>query len=142
MFVKQSGIDGIHVPFRGAAQTIPAMLAGDVNFAIDNLASYVAVIQSGKMRALAVTSAQRWPTLPDIPTMGEAFVLPAVTPRPIVDRVSATQRQIAGEQVIQERFLVAGARVLSSTPEGAIAFAAKERTMWKDVVAASGAKVD
>jgi tripartite-type tricarboxylate transporter receptor subunit TctC len=106
------------------------------------------------MRALAVTSAQRWPTLPDIPTMGEAgikdfvvtswaaFVLPAVTPRPIVDRVSATQRQIAGEQVIQERFLVAGARVLSSTPEGAIAFAAKERTMWKDVVAASGAKVD
>jgi tripartite-type tricarboxylate transporter receptor subunit TctC len=106
------------------------------------------------MRALAVTSAQRWPTLPDIPTMGEAgikdfvvtswaaFVLPAATPRPIVDRISATQRQIAGEQVIQERFLVAGARVLSSTPEGAIAFAAKERTMWKDVVAASGAKVD
>ena len=137
MFVKQSGIDGIHVPFRGAAQTIPAMLAGDVNFAIDNLASYVAVIQSGKMRALAVTSAQRWPTLPDIPTMGEAgikdfvvtswaaFVLPAATPRPIVDRVSATQRQIAGEQVIQERFLVAGARVLSTTPEGAIAFAAR-----------------
>jgi tripartite-type tricarboxylate transporter receptor subunit TctC len=130
------------------------MLAGDVNFAIDNLASYVPVIQSGKMRALAVTSAQRWPTLPDIPTMGEAgikdfvvtswaaFVLPAATPRPIVDRVSATQRQIAGEQVIQERFLVAGARVLSSTPEGAIAFAAKERTMWKGVVAASGAKVD
>jgi tripartite-type tricarboxylate transporter receptor subunit TctC len=154
MFVKQSGIDGIHVPFRGAAQTIPAMLAGDVNFAIDNLASYVPVIQSGKMRALAVTSAQRWPTLPDIPTMGEAgikdfvvtswaaFVLPAATPRPIVDRISATQRQIAGEQVIQERFLVAGARVLSSTPEGAIAFAGKERTMWKDVVAASGAKVD
>ena len=154
MFAKQTGIDGIHVPFRGAAQTIPAMLAGDVNFAIDNLASYVPVIQSGKMRALAVTSAQRWPTLPDVPTMSEAgikdfvvtswaaFVFPAATPRPIVDRFSAAQRQIAGEQAIQERFLVAGARVLSSTPEGAIAFAAKERAMWKDVVAASGAKVD
>src|SRR5690242_5716971 len=154
MFVKRAGIDAVHVPFRGAAQTIPAMLAGDVNFAIDNLASYVPVIQSGKMRALAVTSAQRWPTLPDVPTMGEAgikdfvvtswaaFVFPAATPRPIVDRFSAAQRQIAGEQAIQERFLVAGARVLSSTPEGAIAFAAKERAMWKDVVAASGAKVD
>jgi tripartite-type tricarboxylate transporter receptor subunit TctC len=154
MFVKQTGIDAIHVPFRGAAQTIPAMLAGDVDFAIDNLASYVPVIQSGKMRALAVTSAQRWPTLPDVPTMDEsgikdfvvtswaAFVFPAATPRPIVDRFSAAQRQIAGEQAIQERFLVAGARVLSSTPEGVIAFAAKERTMWKDVVAASGAKVD
>src|SRR5215510_13920527 len=154
MFAKQTGIDAIHVPFRGAAQTIPAMLAGDVNFAIDNLASYVPVIQSGKMRALAVTSAQRWPTLPDVPTMSEAgikdfvvtswaaFVFPAATPRPIIDRFSAAQRQIAGEQAIQERFLVAGARALSSTPEGAIAFAAKERTMWKDVVAASGAKVD
>jgi len=154
MFTKRTGIDSVHVPFRGAAQTIPAMLAGDVTFAIDNLASYVPVIQSGKMRALAVTSAQRWPTLPDVPTMAEAgisdfvvtswaaYVLPAATPRPIIDKISAAQRQIAGEKDVQDRFLVAGARVLSSTPEGAIAFAAKERAMWKDVVAASGAKVD
>src|SRR5215468_10451884 len=154
MFVKQTGIDAIHVPFRGAAQTIPAMLAGDVNFAIDNLASYVPVIQSGKMRALAVTSAKRWPTLSDIPTMDEAgikdfvitswaaFVVPSGTPRPIIDKLSAAQRRIAAEQSVQERFPTAGARVLSSTPEGAIAFAAKERAMWKDVVAASGAKVD
>jgi tripartite-type tricarboxylate transporter receptor subunit TctC len=154
MFTKRTGIDAVHVPFRGAAQTIPAMLAGDVTFAIDNLASYVPVIQSGKMRALAVTSAQRWPTLPDVPTMAEAgisdfvvtswaaYVLPAATPRPIIDKISAAQRQIAGEKDVQDRFLVAGARVLSSTPEGAIAFAAKERAMWKDVVAASGAKVD
>jgi tripartite-type tricarboxylate transporter receptor subunit TctC len=154
MFSKRAGIDAIHVPFRGAAQTIPAMLAGDVNFAIDNLASYVPVIQSGKMRALAVTSAQRWPTLPDVPTMGEAgikdfvvtswaaFVVPAATPRPIIDKLSVAQQHIAAEQAVQERFLVAGARVLSSTPEGALAFAAKERAMWKDVVAASGAKMD
>jgi len=154
MFTKRTGIDAVHVPFRGAAQTIPAMLAGDVTFAIDNLASYVPVIQSGKMRALAVTSAQRWPTMPDVPTMGEAgvsdfvvtswaaFVLPAATPRPIIDKLSVAQRQIAAEKSVQERFLIAGARVLSSTPEGAIAFAAKERAIWKDVVAASGAKVD
>jgi tripartite-type tricarboxylate transporter receptor subunit TctC len=154
LFSKRAAIDAVHVPFRGAAQTIPAMLAGDVNFAIDNLASYVPVIQSGKMRALAVTSAQRWPTLPDIPTMDEAgikdfiitswaaFVVPAGTPRPLIDKLSAAQRQIAAEKSVQDRFLVAGARVLSSTPEGALAYAAKERTMWKDVVAASGAKVD
>jgi tripartite-type tricarboxylate transporter receptor subunit TctC len=154
MFTKRTGIDAVHVPFRGAAQTIPAMLAGDVTFAIDNLASYVPVIQSGKMRALAVTSAQRWPTLPDVPTMSEAgvsdfvvtswaaFVLPAATPRPIVDKLSVAQRQIAADKGVQDRFLIAGARVLSSTPEGAIAFAAKERAMWKEVVAASGAKVD
>jgi tripartite-type tricarboxylate transporter receptor subunit TctC len=59
MFASRAGLDAIHVPFRGAAQTIPAMLSGDVTFALDNLASYVPVIQEGRMRALAVTSAER-----------------------------------------------------------------------------------
>jgi tripartite-type tricarboxylate transporter receptor subunit TctC len=154
MFVKHAGLDAVHVPFRGAAQTIPAMLAGDVNFAIDNLASYVPAISSGKMRALAVTSAQRWPTMADVPTMGEsgvkdfvvtswaAFVVPASTPRPIVDKIAGAMKKIAAEEDVQKRFLVGGARVLSSTPEGALAYAAKERALWKDVVAASGAKID
>ncbi|HEY7229629.1 MAG TPA: tripartite tricarboxylate transporter substrate binding protein [Pseudolabrys sp.] len=154
MFVKRTGLDAVHVPFRGAAQTIPAMLAGDVNFAIDNLASYVPAISSGKMRALAMTSAQRWPTMADVPTMGEAgmkdfvvtswaaFVVPAGTPRPIIDKIAIAMKKIAAEEEIQKRFLVGGARVLSSTPEGALAYAAKERALWKDVVAASGAKID
>ena len=154
MFVKHAGLDAVHVPFRGAAQTIPAMLAGDVNFAIDNLASYVPAISSGKMRALAVTSAQRWPTMADVPTMGEAgvkdfivtswaaFVVPVGTPRPIVDKIAGAMKKIAAEEDVQKRFLVGGARVLSSTPEGALAYAAKERALWKDVVAASGAKID
>lgn len=154
MFVKRTGIDAVHVPFRGAAQTIPAMLAGDVNFAIDNLASYVPAISSGKMRALAVTSAQRWPTMPDVPTMEEggmkdfivtswaAFVLPAGTPRAIIDKLASAMKQIAADPEVRKRFLVGGARVLSSTPEEATAYAVKERAIWKDVVAASGAKID
>ena len=100
LFDKRAGLDAVHVPFRGAAQTIPAMLSGAVDFALDNLASYIGLIESGKMRALAVTSAQRWPTLPNVPTMAEAgmkdfvvtswttFVFPAATPRPIVDKLS------------------------------------------------------
>jgi tripartite-type tricarboxylate transporter receptor subunit TctC len=154
LFAKRAGIEAVHVPFRGAAQTIPAMLAGDVNFAIDNLASYVPTIESGKMRALAVTSAERWPAMPDVPTMGEAgvrdfvvtswaaFVFPAGTPRLIIDKVSAAMREIAADQSLQKRFLTAGARCIASTPEEALAYAAKERAMWKDVVALSGAKVD
>jgi tripartite-type tricarboxylate transporter receptor subunit TctC len=154
MFVKRTGLDAVHVPFRGAAQTIPAMLAGDVNFAIDNLTSYLPAISSGKMRALAVTAAQRWPTMADVPTMEEAgmkdfvvtswaaFVFPAGTPRPIIDKIAGAMKQIAAEAEIQKRFQVGGARLLSSTPEGALAYAAKERAMWKDVVAASGAKID
>ena len=154
MFVKQTGLDAVHVPFRGAAQTIPAMLAGDVNFAIDNLTSYVPAINAGQMRALAITSAQRWPTMNEVPTMDEAgmknfvvtswaaFVVPTGTPRPIIDKISGAMKQIAGEEEVQKRFLVGGARLLSSTPEGALAYAAKERALWKDVVAASGAKID
>jgi tripartite-type tricarboxylate transporter receptor subunit TctC len=152
LFATRTGLDAIHVPFRGASFTIPAMLAGDVNFAIDNLTSYMSTIASGKMRALAVTSAKRWPTMPDVPTMAEAglpdfvvtswaaFVLPAGTPRPIVDKLSAAMKQIAADAELQKRFLVVGAHCLSSTPEQAIAFAAKERAMWRDVVALSGLK--
>ena len=154
MFVKRTGLDAVHVPFRGAAQTIPAMLAGDVNFAIDNLTSYLPAISSGKMRALAVTAAQRWPTMADVPTMEEAgmkdfvvtswaaFVFTAGTPRPIIDKVAGAMKQIATDAEVQKRFQVGGARLLSSTPEEALAYAAKERAMWKDVVAASGAKID
>jgi tripartite-type tricarboxylate transporter receptor subunit TctC len=154
LFAKNAGINATHVPFRGAAQTIPAMLSGDVTFAIDNLASYVGTIQSGQMRALAVTSAQRWPTMKDVPTMGEAgvkdfvvtswaaFVFPKGTPRPIVDKVAATMKTIAADEAVQKRFQVAGARCISSTMEEARAYAAREAAKWKDVVALSGAKVE
>ena len=125
-----------------------------MNFALDNLTSYISTIESGKMRALAVTSANRWPTMPDVPTMAEAglpdfvvtswaaFVLPAGTPRPIVDKLSGAIKQIAADAELQKRFLTVGAHCLSSTPEQAIAFAAKERALWKDVVALSGAKAN
>jgi tripartite-type tricarboxylate transporter receptor subunit TctC len=154
LFAKTAGINATHVPFRGAAQTIPAMLSGDVTFAIDNLASYVGTIQSGQMRALAVTSAQRWPTMKDVPTMEEAgvkdfvvtswaaFVFPKGTPRPIIDKVAATMKTIAADDAVQKRFQVAGARCISSTMEEARAYAAREAAKWKDVVALSGAKVE
>jgi tripartite-type tricarboxylate transporter receptor subunit TctC len=73
-------------------------------------------------------------------TSWAAFVLPTATPRPIVDKLAGAMKQIAADVAMQKRFLVAGARILSSTPEEAIAFAAKERAMWKDVVALSGLK--
>ncbi len=75
-------------------------------------------------------------------TSWAAFVLPAGTPRAIIDKLASAMKQIAAEPEVQKRFLVGGARVLSSTPEGAMAYAAKERAIWKDVVAASGAKID
>ena len=150
LFAARTGVNAVHVPFRGAAQTIPAMLAGDVTFAVDNLASYVSQIESGAMRALAVTSAQRWPTMPDVPTMSEAgvkdfvvtswgaYVMAAGTPPAIVDKLSAVHKEIAADEALQKRFLAAGGRLLRSTPAEAKAFAAKETKMWQEVVRLSG----
>jgi tripartite-type tricarboxylate transporter receptor subunit TctC len=150
LFAARTGVNAVHVPFRGAAQTIPAMLSGDVTFAVDNLASYISQIESGAMRALAVTSAQRWPTLPDVPTMAEAgvkdfivtswgaYVMAAGTPPAIVDKLSAVHKEIAADEAMQKRFLAAGGRLLHSTPAEAKAFAAKETKMWQEVVRLSG----
>ena len=152
LFEARTGVDAVHVPFKGASQTIPAMLAGDVDFAVDNLASYISQIESGNMRALAVTSGQRWPAIPNVPTMAEAgikdfvvtswsaYVLPAATPRAIVDKLSAIQKELAADKELQKRFLDAGARLLFSTPEDAKTFAAKEAKWWQEVVRLSGLK--
>jgi tripartite-type tricarboxylate transporter receptor subunit TctC len=150
LFAARTGINAVHVPFRGAQQTIPAMLAGDVIFALDNLASYISHINSGTMRALAVTSASRWPTLPQVPTMEEAgvkdfvvtswaaYALPAATPPAIVEKISATHKEIAEDEAMQKRFVAAGARLLHSTPAEAKAFAAKATKLWEEVVRLSG----
>jgi len=154
LFCARTGIEGTHVPFRGAAQTIPAMLSGDLDFAIDNLASYVPVITEGRMRALAVTSATRWPTLPDIPTMAEAgvpdfvvsswqgFVFPAGTPAAVITRISEVLRGIVAEQAFKERFLRTGALAVWSTPEEFKARADRERGMWQEAVRISGARLE
>jgi tripartite-type tricarboxylate transporter receptor subunit TctC len=154
LFCTRNGIKGTHVPFRGAAATIPAMLKGDVQFAIDNLASYTGIIDSGQMRALAVTSPTRWPTMKDVPTMKEAgmvdfvvtswaaFVVPKATPAAIVQKLSQALQEIAKEPSVQERFQVAGARVLGSVPDEVVKLAHKERPMWQEMVRVSGAKLD
>jgi tripartite-type tricarboxylate transporter receptor subunit TctC len=154
LFTARAGLEGTHVPFRGAAQTIPAMLSGDLDFALDNLASYVPVIQEGRMRALAVTSAARWPSLPDLPTMAEAgmpdfvvsswqgFVFPAGTPRPVIERVGGALRRITAEQSLKDRFIRIGAEAAWSTPEQMLARARLEQPMWQEAVRVSGARLE
>ena len=154
LFRVRSGIQALHVPFRGAAQSMPALIAGDTDFAIDNIASYMPLIRAGKVRALAVTSSERWPTLTDVPTMTEAgvrnfiitswgaFVLPKGTPAAIDNKLSTAIREIAAEPALQQRFLDTGARAVSSTPQDTAAFAERERVKWKEVVQISGAKME
>jgi tripartite-type tricarboxylate transporter receptor subunit TctC len=155
LFFKRAGIEAVHVPFRGAAQTIPAMLSGDVHFALDNLASYVPPIQEGRMRALAMTSAQRWPTMPDVPTLAESagpagFVaaswamwgFPAGTPERIVSRLAEEITAINASPELRERATIMGAQLLSGGPQAARARIERERDLWRDMVVASGARME
>jgi tripartite-type tricarboxylate transporter receptor subunit TctC len=151
---QRAGYEGTHVPYRGAAHIIPTLLTGDLDFALDNLASYVPVIQEGRLKALAVSSAERWPSLPDVPTMAEAGVpdftitswctiaYPAGVPRPIIDKLNAAIRQAVAEPSVQQRFLQVGAKALWTTPEDAAAQAAKQRPMWRDLVKSTGARIE
>ncbi|WP_198372552.1 Bug family tripartite tricarboxylate transporter substrate binding protein [Roseomonas rosulenta] len=150
--MAQAGIPGEHVTFRGAAQTIPAMLSGDIQVAVDNLASYVPVIQEGRMRALAVTTPQRWPGLPDVPTFAEAgfaglsygpwhlWAGPAGTPRAVVDRLSQEIRAAFSDPALQQRAIGMGARLLGTTPEQLAERLTRERPIWTEMVRISGAQ--
>jgi tripartite-type tricarboxylate transporter receptor subunit TctC len=153
-FMHLTGIKAEHVPFRGAAQTIPAMLSGDVQIAVDNLASYVPVIQEGRMRALAVTSAERWPTLPEVPTFAELgmpqmtmagwslWAFPAGTPGWIVDRLAAEIAAIAGSPAVQQRALLMGARLLGGGPAAARERITAEMPKWQEIARISGARIE
>jgi tripartite-type tricarboxylate transporter receptor subunit TctC len=154
LFLDRTGLTGVHVPFRGAAQTIPAMLSGDVQLAVDNLASYLPVIQEGRMRALAVTSSERWPTLPDVPTMAEAgipdltlaswtfWAFPAGTPQPIIDRLVEEIAAINGTATMRERAIGMGARMLTGNPAAVQARLDRERDKWREMVRISGARME
>ena len=152
LFAVRSGIKCVHVPFRGSA-TIE-VVNRSIDFAIDNVSSYTPMLRSGRARALAVTSADRWPTFPDVPTMAEAglpdfvvtswgaLVMSAGTPGAITQKLSQAVQEIAAQPALKERFLNAGTRAIASTPQEAAAFAARERVKWKEVVRLSGARAE
>ena len=154
LFSVRNGLQTVHVPYRGAAQATPALVAGDTDFAIDNIANESAMIKAGKVKPLAVTCPQRWPTLPDVPTMAEsgvkdfvvtswgAFVMPKGTPAAIANKVSAAIQEFAKDPAIKERFLQTGALTVATTPKETEAFAESERMKWKEVVRISGAKME
>ena len=154
LFRVRTGIAATHVPSRGAPQTISMLLSGGLDTSIDNIASYASLLAAGTMRGLAVTCPERWSSLPDLPTMAEAgipdfvitswgaMVAPAGTPLPIVEKLSRAMAEIAADPAVQKRFLGAGARITASSPQETVAFAARERIKFNELVRLSGAKAD
>jgi tripartite-type tricarboxylate transporter receptor subunit TctC len=154
LFNRRESLQATAIPYRGSAQIVTALLRGDVDFSFDNLAGFAPLLPEGQIRALGVTSEDRWPTLREVPTMAEGgipdFVVstfaslaaPAGTPRPIIARINQAVREASSEETNRQRFLVAGARTLWSTPEELWSRVQRERPMWQEMVRISGARAD
>lgn len=153
MFKQKAGIYALHIPYRGASPAQLALLAGEVDYNIDNLAAAAPNIRAGKLKALAVTSAQPSPMLPGVPTLAQTFpgfaidtwwglVAPAGTPRPVIDKLNKAFTDALKAPETKARFEALLAEPVSSTPEQFDAFMAAERAKYQQVVKASGAKVD
>jgi len=149
-----TGIDMTHIPYKGRATAIPDLLGGRVTMMFDNMPSSLPLVKEGKLRALGVTSAQRSPAAPEIPTIAEqglpgfdavswfALFAPAGTPRPIVDKLQAEVKKILQSPEIGRKLAEIGLDVVASTPDELAAYQRTEITKWAKVVKDSGAKVE
>jgi tripartite-type tricarboxylate transporter receptor subunit TctC len=154
LFKVDTGADMLHVPFRGAAPAMQALLAGDTQIMFDNLASATPQVKAGKLRALAVTTARRSKLVPDLPTMAEAglagfdiatwfgLLAPAGTPPEIVAKWNADVTKILNSPEMRERLTAQGAEAAPTTPAEFAAFIQAEIPKYARIVKASGAKVD
>ena len=154
LFKTMTGIDMVHIPYKGRATAIPDVLGGRVTMMFDNMPSSLALVREGKLRALGVTSSTRSPAAPDIPTIAEsglpgfdavswfALFAPANTPKPIIDKLQAEVRRILKTPDISKRLADNGLDPVGGTPEELAAYQKSEISKWAKVVKDSGAKVD
>ena len=153
LFKQKAGIFALHIPYRGGNPAQLALLAGEVDFNIDNLATAGPNIKSGKLKALAVTSLQPSTALPGVPTLAATYkgfaidtwwglVAPAGTPKAVIDKLNEAFTTALKAPETQTRFAALLAEPVPTTPAQFDAFMAAERAKYKAVVQASGAKVD
>ncbi len=154
LFKSLAGVDMVHVPYKGAAAAMQDLIGGRVDLMFDNLASSLAQVKGGRIRALAVTTARRSPLAPDLPTIAEAglpgfdistwfgIFVPAGTPRPAVDRLHAEFAAALAAPEVRERLLAMGAEPVGNTPAEFAAFVKAEAAKYAKLVKASGARVD
>lgn len=154
MFKVASGLKLTHVPYRGSAPAVGDLMSGNVDLMFDNLPSALQLARNGDLRALAVTSARRSPTLPEIPTMAESgfpnfvaeswFVLfaPAGTPAAVTERLTREATGVLEGPDFKDRLATLGASPRALTGAALSAFIAEETAKWGEVVRKSGARAD
>ena len=154
MLKMQARIDVVHVPYKGTPLAVIDLLTGQVSFMFANPLSILPHVNSGRLRALGVTSAKRNAATPQLPTMAEsglpgfesgtwfAVLAPAGTPREVVERLSADIVKLTQHSDTREKLAAQGAETLTMSPAETAAYLRSEVTKWGKVVEASGAKVE
>jgi tripartite-type tricarboxylate transporter receptor subunit TctC len=154
LFKTMAGVDMVHVPYKGSAPALVDLVGGQVQVMFDNLPSSLQQIKAGKLRAVAVTSAQRAPVLPDVPTIAESglpgfeatswfgVLAPAGTPPEIIKRLNTEIDKWLQTPEAKEKLLAQGAAAAGGSPEEFATYIRSETDKWAKVIKASGAKVD
>ena len=154
LFCSMAAVQMTHVPYRGSAPAINDVIAGHVQLIFDTTFSALPHVEGGKLRALAVTSRKRLPSLPDVPTIDKSglpgyeitawngFLAPAGTPKAITERLNREVVRALATSVVKERFDALSATYRATTPAEFEDYLRNEIKKWGDVVRESGAKIE
>jgi len=153
LFKSMTGCQMLHVPYKGAGPALVDLIAGSVHVLFDNLPSSIGHIKGGKLRALGVTSAEREPALPDVPTVAETVPgyeatawfgigMPKGSPREAIDKLNAEVNRALADPKMRARLAEMGGKPIGGTPEDFGRVIAAETEKWAKVVVSSGAKVE
>lgn len=150
LYKIMSGAPALHVPYKGVPQALTDLMGHQIDFMISDISPARPLIQARKLRAIAVTAAQRHPLFKDVPTMAEsglpgyeltawvAAFFPAGTPKAVVDQMSGYIRQAVGSRAAAEHFGRTGGQPVSSTPDELAAFVRSETSKWAGTIKAAG----
>ena len=151
MFKNMAGLDMVHIPYKGTPPALTDLIAGHVQVIFDNLPSSVPLIRGKKVRGLAVTTAQRAPIMPELPTIAETIPgyessslfgigVPRGTPRDVIDKLNREVNAVLAEPAIRARLVEMGGILQGGTPEDFQKMSVEEVEKWRAAVKSSGAK--
>jgi hypothetical protein len=154
IYKSSAGLAVVHIPYRGGAQAMADLVGGQIDMMIEVMPSAASQARAGRIKPLAVSTAKRAPGWPDVPTMAEsglkgfdvsawdAIVVPALTPRPIIDKLNAAIRTALTDPELRAQLSARGTEVAPSTPEELTQHISRNLTLWGNAVKRSGASVD
>jgi tripartite-type tricarboxylate transporter receptor subunit TctC len=150
LFMLRTGVELTHVPYRGAAPALADLIAGNIEVVFDSFSGVIGAVRSGQVRALAVTSPERWPLAPEFPTVQEqgvadydlpsfaAVMGPAGIPAPMVGRMNAVINAGLRDPGLVQRLAANGNAPFPSTPQEFAALMRSQRERWRELVRVSG----